>query len=97
MDSEVERQQEHSSAVETARLRAGMRWLVVGSIAALVALISWSILAAAGGSAAGMVAASSGSIAVVVAWTTGYVAISTRLRQLAAQEPDASATPPAAS
>lgn len=84
MDSGIEQEQQHASVVEAARLRTGMRWLVGGSIIALMALVSWSILSAASGSAAGMVAASSGSVAVVVAWTTGYVAITTRLKQLAA-------------
>jgi hypothetical protein len=93
MNSEVEHQQEHPSSVEAARLRAGMRWLVGGSIVALMALISWSILAAANGPAAGMVAASSGSVAVVVAWTTGYAAISARLRQLAAEDTGGGAPP----
>lgn len=88
MDSGIEREQQHPSADGAARLRTGMRWLVAGSIIALMALVSWSILSAASGSAAGMVAASSGSVAVVVAWTTGYVAISTRLKQLAAAATD---------
>lgn len=65
------------------RLRAGLRWLVWGSLVALLALTTWAILAAANGSAAGMVAASSGSIAVVLGWTTGYTAFTSRLKQIA--------------
>lgn len=97
MNSEVEHQREHPSFVEAARLRTGLRWLVGGSIVALMGLISWSILAAANGSAAGTVAASSGSVAVVIAWTTGYSAMSARLRQLASQDSDGSAGPTATS
>lgn len=59
-----------------------MWWLTAASLVALVALVSWSILAASSGSGAGMIAASSGSVAVVLAWSSGYAAIKKRLDQL---------------
>ena len=73
---------------EQARLRALMRWFVCASGAVLVALIAWSIVAAANGSGAGMVAASSGSVAVVLASTTGYLAMKKRLDQLVTPRAD---------
>lgn len=68
---------------QEARLRAGLRWLVWGSVIALTALGTWFTLSAADGSTAGMVAASSGSVAEAVAWSTGHLAIKTRLEQFA--------------
>lgn len=61
-----------------------MRWLALGSIVVLGALMSWAILSASNGSSAGMVAANSGSIAVVLAWVSGHVAITKRIQRLAA-------------
>ncbi|TDL45864.1 hypothetical protein [Microbacterium oleivorans] len=80
---DVETQHEERSA-GVARLRTGMRWLALGSIVVLGALMSWAILSASNGSPAGMVAANSGSIAVVLAWVSGHVAITKRLQRLAA-------------
>ena len=80
-------EQPSPAQIEAARLRTGLRWLLVGSFVALFGLVSWSILSAANGWPAGMIAASTGSVAVVVAATTGYVGIKARLAQLATAEP----------
>ncbi len=96
MSTAVTHEQHRPAEIESARLRTGLRWLVVGSIVALLGLVSWSIVSAANGWAAGMIAASTGSVAVVVAWTTGYIGIKARLDQLAtsaAAEADSSAVP----
>lgn len=77
-----------TDATRERRLRSGMRWLTAGCLIAVVALISWAIIAVSSGWAGAVVGATSGSVAVIVAWTTGFVAIKTQRQQLAAAARD---------
>ena len=67
---------------DAARLRTGMRWLVVCSVLALIGLVGWFAYGVAVQSAAMMTAAGAGAAAVAASWSSGYAAMRMRLRQL---------------